>query len=575
MLYNRGYSYYVVENVPTKLIPIVGKKQIWVSLHTKQKDVAIIKSAVVLSDIKRFFMMGKQKMAVFNDETDDAPRLKVYYELLNTPQGNADYTDDDIEMYALDFCINKALNEFPQLECDMQTLNYFQYLLNENITAYKFSDFSAVKDAVDAYIETHKLKKPTESCYPKFLKAFMLGYLQYLQLAVKRTKNIELKRPRKLITEPPQTEQVIQQMQPLNIASTKSNITLVELAEKFNNAMSRANVAKEHKEKILQRLTIWDNLLQHKTIGTITTEDIQKLVPDLKYLPYRLSKNDIKGSLLTVIEKNRNNPTHKGFSFDTQVDYIKVLKSALKWAVTHKYVAENAVDAVDVPAPPKDKPQSKYLSYTPEELNKIINSDLFQTKWGNHTKNGILRWLILLGMFTGARLNELCQLRISDIREENGIHYISINTEDGKTVKTAAGCRKIPIHNELIKLGFLQYVDTIRKEKDKHLFQGLTANKRMSEQPTKWYARFLDRIGITQKGKVFHSYRHTVREITRNNNIRKDIIERICGWEDGDKGLSNHYGDISLELLYTEFNDKLRYDGLDLSHLYVDQEKRA
>ena len=99
MLYNRGYSYYVVENVPTKLIPIVGKKQIWVSLHTKQKDVAIIKSAVVLSDIKRFFMMGKQKMAVFNDETDDAPRLKVYYELLNTPQGNADYTDDDIEMY--------------------------------------------------------------------------------------------------------------------------------------------------------------------------------------------------------------------------------------------------------------------------------------------------------------------------------------------------------------------------------------------------------------------------------------------------------------------------------------------
>ena len=68
-----------------------------------------------------------------------------------------------------------------------------------------------------------------------------------------------------------------------------------------------------------------------------------------------------------------------------------------------------------------------------------------------------------------------------------------------------------------------------------------------------------------------------IKELRFNIKVNNPTITKAVktGWEDGDKGLSNHYGDISLELLYTEFNDKLRYEGLDLSHLYVDQEKRA
>lgn len=574
-IYNRGTSYYEVINIPKDLIPMFNKKQIWVSLHTQQKTIAKIRSAMILSKVNRQFIIERQKMAIFSDDPDDMLRFKIDYDKLPTPNGSSDYKDAYIEMCALDFCNEKTSKDLPKISRDIQTLNYYQFLLNDYISAYKLNDYSLAKDAVDAYIVTHKMLRPTEDCYLKFLKSFMLGYIQHIEMAINYLKGAELKRPRELITTLPSTEQQNisyippQQTNSLTVHRAKPDITLIELAEIYNNAKSRSNVADDHKAKILQRLTIWDNLLQHKTLNSITTEDIQKLVSELEYLPYRLSKNQAHLDLLKIIQKNKNDPKAKCSSFDTQIDYVKTLKSVLRWAVLHKYVAENVIDAVDVPAPPKNQPDNKYRAYTIDELNLIIHSEIFTKHWGNHTKNGILRWLILLAMFTGARLNELCQLCVSDIREENGVPYISINLENDKKAKTKAAIRKIPIHQELIKLGFLAYVDTIRKEKGKQLFSGLAVNKRMSDQPTKWYGRFLDALGLTDKKLVFHSFRHTVREITRNNNIRSDVIERICGWESESSSLSEHYGNISLKLLADEFNEKLVYDGLDLSYLYI------
>lgn len=69
-----------------------------------------------------------------------------------------------------------------------------------------------------------------------------------------------------------------------------------------------------------------------------------------------------------------------------------------------------------------------------------------------------------MGLYTGARLNEICQLQFDDIQEEDGIKFISINENDGKHVKTKAGIRKIPIHQELIKLGFWEFVNLMQKQ---------------------------------------------------------------------------------------------------------------
>ena len=46
-------------------------------------------------------------------------------------------------------------------------------------------------------------------------------------------------------------------------------------------------------------------------------------------------------------------------------------------------------------------------------------------------------WLPLLALYTGARLEELGQLRKKDIKESNGIWYINITDEaEGASLKT-------------------------------------------------------------------------------------------------------------------------------------------
>ena len=70
-----------------------------------------------------------------------------------------------------------------------------------------------------------------------------------------------------------------------------------------------------------------------------------------------------------------------------------------------------------------------------------------------------------------------------------------------------------------------------------------------------------------EEGHVFHSFRHTVHTEFRNNEANPEFVTRIQGWERG-SSLSEHYGEVSLKVLRETVNCKLKYDGLDLSHLY-------
>ena len=98
----------------------------------------------------------------------------------------------------------------------------------------------------------------------------------------------------------------------------------------------------------------------------------------------------------------------------------------------------------------------------------------------------------MIALFTGARINEICQLHTDDIQEKNGISFISINEEDEKHVKTKAGIRQVPIHNELIKIGFLDYMAGIRAKGETLLFpevmESLVKGKRAKDaSPSRLY----------------------------------------------------------------------------------------
>lgn len=119
-----------------------------------------------------------------------------------------------------------------------------------------------------------------------------------------------------------------------------------------------------------------------------------------------------------------------------------------------------------------------------------------------------------VALFTGARQAELCQLCVNDIyREgESGIWVIDINEKDEKKLKTEHSRRKIPIHSQLIRLGFLDYVDSVRLDHPREgLFSRWESRNSLGEYSSfsKRFNRYKRKKGVAGASgakKDFHSF---------------------------------------------------------------------
>lgn len=171
----------------------------------------------------------------------------------------------------------------------------------------------------------------------------------------------------------------------------------------------------------------------------------------------------------------------------------------------------------------REEGESKQRAFNPAELKRLFEGQEIQA-FANDQAMAHCYWLPHVGLFTGARVNEICQLNPhTDILEdsESGIWHLWITTATEadarirKSVKTGDP-RKVPIHQALIKLGFLKYIERVRATGAKLLFPDwLPINRRASGEAEKWFRQFLRDTGLrdeTPKAKILgmHAFRHTL-----------------------------------------------------------------
>jgi integrase len=165
----------------------------------------------------------------------------------------------------------------------------------------------------------------------------------------------------------------------------------------------------------------------------------------------------------------------------------------------------------------------KRQPYADQDLEKLLASAVF-AKGARYSAGGgeAQKWLPLISMYSGARLEEIGQLRTADIRSEDGIHYFDMETIDdtpGQETrrKTKSSRRKVPIHQRLIDLGLPAYVAAQRKAGAVRLFPLLTPYRgKITHGFSKWWGRYARKCVPAEENKTFHSFRHRVTDQFRN-----------------------------------------------------------
>jgi integrase len=117
--------------------------------------------------------------------------------------------------------------------------------------------------------------------------------------------------------------------------------------------------------------------------------------------------------------------------------HLTLIGQLCKWAINQGYLASNPASGMQLPT--EKRPQEARSPFTGEELKRIFLSPEFSaTSCGTQPRSSYMYWLPILGLHTGALLEELAQLTTSDVREVDGVWIIDINREDGRRGMTSS-----------------------------------------------------------------------------------------------------------------------------------------
>ncbi|WP_394496281.1 tyrosine-type recombinase/integrase [Shewanella sp. ENK2] len=264
-------------------------------------------------------------------------------------------------------------------------------------------------------------------------------------------------------------------------------------------------------------------LIGKKSIEKIRRNEAEAVKQKLALVPTNIRKHGEFNSLSICEAITLNAKLKKDtLSEESVKNYIHSTSSFFEWCVLNELTDVNPFKAIRFRKNTRDCDAKN--AYTPNELIKIFSHPIFTNSKSLHPH---YYWLPLLAKFTGARLNELCQLYRDNIICIQNIWCISIEaSRPDQKLKNSQSRRLIPIHDELISLGFIQYTNSLNSDQ---LFPELKNSRDgYGSAPSKWFSRFKTKLGF-DKGHDFHSIRHTVATELKNELVSSEVASALLG----------------------------------------------
>ena len=306
--------------------------------------------------------------------------------------------------------------------------------------------------------------------------------------------------------------------------------TVESTFEEFIKVQNKIDKWSKDTEQLVRRaINILLLYFKDKELTTMKFTDLIDFRDILLEIPKRLSVlNFFKGQDLDFILDN--NDDYDKLDNSTINKYILRINQYFNYMYKQKYIKIK-----DFNIPSYDQDGNEREPYTDEEIHKIkelIKIDTLDNQF-----------ITYIAIYQGMRLKEITQLKKEDIIKIGDILCISVNTNENKTVKTKQSARIIPIHDKLIELGFLDFVNS----KENKLFD--ISNKNFSTYFRKTYKSQIN------DEKTFYCLRHSFIDALKQNDCKLEHYQAFVGHSSGKDKITMNYGNP----LNTQLLKKLLY----------------
>ncbi|HEY8610937.1 MAG TPA: site-specific integrase [Roseomonas sp.] len=359
--------------------------------------------------------------------------------------------------------------------------------------------------------------------------------------------------------------------------------SLSSLTRSFFEKRARENIRHQGMAQERTTLRLFFEILGDRPARDYKRQDITKFLDTLRRLPssYGKSPKDKQLSVEDLIA--RADATEAPRLTDKTVKrHLSALSVFFKLAVDRGHLSlTERNDGLSEHDFSLDDAREARDQWTDEEFKRLFSSPVWtgrdparRSAPGTEITGDARFWIPLLCVFEGTRLEEVADLRRKDVTNNAGVWQLEFTTEH-RRLKNHGAKRTIPIHPELIRIGFLEYVAQTAPHPADPLFPDLEpqgADGKRGPRITRWFVEYRRDVGVFREGVGSHAFRHNVATRLReklhdhSDQLRLNyLLGHASGTGEGDVRYDKGREGQAMAALLA----RLEYPEINLAHLYA------
>ncbi|MGR7849099.1 tyrosine-type recombinase/integrase [Klebsiella aerogenes] len=348
-------------------------------------------------------------------------------------------------------------------------------------------------------------------------------------------------------------------------ASTTSNVTVASLFKQYEaeNAQNwKPATLRENQSSRAALIEIFDYLGLNADANTITRADVLRVRDVLQQLPKNRKQRFKDAPLADLLGREEKTDCLDVVTINNK--YLIKMAAVFKWAVRNDLIKKNMTEGLELKVPQRKASEARNAFSTEQVGQLLVAAKAYSQKTSGKPYH---YYVTVLAAITGARLNEVAQLQVKDVRvTEAGTVYIHINEDDsslpGKSIKNAHSDRCVPLVDGAYGFVLADFMDLLEARRnagseDAMVFDGLRLMKNgYGEQVSKWFNRtLLPKVLADRDGLAFHSFRHTVATQLKQHGVELAYAQAIMGHSSGSITYDRYAKEVEVDRLVNVMAD--------------------